>query len=219
MEKTIVRKESRMNVKAIILAAALMCLLLGTAMAATLGETMALQEASTLLASMPLSSSGLLDRLRLGGYTEEEAEYAMRQCQADWTQQAIRAIKGYQHVSQMSLDAIAHQLSDDGFTKDQIAEAMKHLEEPGKGEAERLARQYRNLAEYSPEELVDQLKKEGIEEEEARKAVDKVLGEAPTGADQGGHEPQPAEGSHEPPHEADATREGPEHEKAGDHGN
>ena len=139
--------------------------------AETTGEKMALEEAKTILAAMPLSYKGLTDQLCLGGYAPEEAEYAAEHCKIDWNQQAIRALKRYRDVSEMADEEIRRQMADDGFTEEQIAAAFMPREKPMDGEADRLARQYLNLGPYSPDGLVDQLRREGISEEEARGAV------------------------------------------------
>lgn len=57
---------------------------------ATLGESNALDSAMSYLNFMAFSKEGLIYQLEYEGYSNEEAKYAVKNCGADWNEQALK---------------------------------------------------------------------------------------------------------------------------------
>ena len=59
---------------------------------------------------MAFSYSGLIDQLEYEGYSSEEAEYAAKNCGADWNEQAVLSAKQYLKTMSFSEDGLIEQL-------------------------------------------------------------------------------------------------------------
>ena len=85
----------------------------------TLGKTNALKSAKNYLSIMAFSKSGLKRQLEFEGYSEEEAEYAVNNCEANWDEQAAKSAKNYMSIMSFSKNGLIEQLEFEGFTNSQ----------------------------------------------------------------------------------------------------
>lgn len=85
----------------------------------TMGEKNALRNALDYLNYSSFSYSGLVEQLEFGGYTHEEAVYAVDNCGADWNEQAALQAQEYLDYSSFSRDGLIEQLEFGGFTRQQ----------------------------------------------------------------------------------------------------
>ena len=70
--------------------------------------------------SSAFSYSGLQDQLEYNGFTEEEAQYGVDNCNADWNEQAYKKVKSYMKSSpDMGRSRMIEQLQYNGFTYEQ----------------------------------------------------------------------------------------------------
>lgn len=88
---------------------------------ATMGEQNALKSAKSYLkANIGFSRSGLIDQLEYEGYTKSEAEYAVKNCGADWKEQAVISAERYLDLDMgFSRSGLIEQLEYEGFTHEQ----------------------------------------------------------------------------------------------------
>lgn len=88
---------------------------------ATMGEQNALKSAKAYLAlGSGFSRQGLIDQLKFEGFTDSEAEYAVKNCGADWKQEAVKCAAGYLDLDfGFSKSKLIEQLEYEGFTHDQ----------------------------------------------------------------------------------------------------
>ena len=88
---------------------------------ATMGEQNALKSAKAYLnLGTGFSRSGLIDQLKYEGYTDSEAEYAVKNCGADWKEQAVISAKNYLDLDfGFSKSGLIEQLEYEGFTHEQ----------------------------------------------------------------------------------------------------
>ena len=86
-----------------------------------MGERNALGSAKQYLSVMAFSYSGLMEQLeQFDEYSHAEAEYAVKNCGADWNEQAARKVTEYLKVMPMSRKGLIEQLIQfDGFTREQ----------------------------------------------------------------------------------------------------
>ena len=94
----------------------------------------ALKQAKTYSKVMHMSKAGIYDQLTSeygGQFTEEAAQYAIDNVEADWKKNALESAKTYQDMMAMSPSAIYDQLvSEYGgqFTKEEAQYAIDNLE-------------------------------------------------------------------------------------------
>lgn len=80
-----------------------------------------------------MSEKGLLDQLTSSagsGFTQAQAEYAIKNSRADWNAQALEAAKGYMTMGGFSKSSLMDQLTSSagaGFTKAQAAYAVSKV--------------------------------------------------------------------------------------------
>ena len=86
-----------------------------------MGEQNALKSAKAYLnLGTGFSRSGLIDQLKYEGYTDSEAEYAVKNCGADWKEQAVISAKNYLDLDfGFSKSGLIEQLEYEGFTHEQ----------------------------------------------------------------------------------------------------
>ncbi|MBQ4430106.1 MAG: Ltp family lipoprotein, partial [Synergistaceae bacterium] len=98
-----------------------------SAFGATMGELNALASAKLYLSTMAFSYSGLVKQLEdFEGYSHAEAEYAVKNCGADWNEQAAKKAKEYLDVMPFSRRGLMDQLVQfEGFTKKQAEYGVK----------------------------------------------------------------------------------------------
>ena len=110
-----------------LLALCAVMLLCVSAFGATMGELNALASAKLYLSTMAFSYSGLVNQLEnFEGYSHAEAEYAVKNCGADWNEQAVKKAKEYLEVMPFSRKGLIDQLVQfEGFTKKQAEYGVK----------------------------------------------------------------------------------------------
>ena len=83
---------------------------------------------------MHMSKRGIFDQLTSEygeKFTEDEAQYAVDNVEADWNENALLKAKDYQESMNMSNSAIYDQLTSDygeKFTKEEAQYAVDHLD-------------------------------------------------------------------------------------------
>ncbi|MBQ7734254.1 MAG: Ltp family lipoprotein [Synergistaceae bacterium] len=92
---------------------------------ASLGELNTLASAKIYLSNMAFSYKGLVTQLEFEGYSHSEAEYAVKNCGADWNEQAAKKAKEYLDMMPMSRSGLIQQLVFEGFTKQQASYGVK----------------------------------------------------------------------------------------------
>ena len=99
----------------------ILLLMCASALGATMGERNALASAKQYLRVMAFSYSGLMEQLeQFDEYSHVEAEYAVKNCGADWNEQAAKKVTEYLKVMPMSRKGLIEQLMQfDGFTREQ----------------------------------------------------------------------------------------------------
>ena len=107
--------------KKILILSGILLLVCVSAFGATMGERNALASAKQYLSVMSFSYSGLMEQLeQFDEYSHAEAEYAVKNCGADWNEQAARKVTEYLKVMPMSRKGMIEQLTQfDGFTREQ----------------------------------------------------------------------------------------------------
>lgn len=85
----------------------------------TTGESNALETAQNYLDTMPFSEQGLSDQLESEGYSDSEISYAIKNCGADWNEQAAIAAQSYLDLMSFSRQELIDQLLYEGFTEEQ----------------------------------------------------------------------------------------------------
>lgn len=85
----------------------------------TRGMKNALRSAKNYLIFMAFSRKGLIEQLEFEGYSNNEAVYAVDNCDADWNEQAVRSAKQYLSSMSFSRQGLIEQLEFEGFTHDE----------------------------------------------------------------------------------------------------
>lgn len=86
---------------------------------ATIGQINALDKAHDYLDLTAFSKKGLREQLKYEGFAEDEIDYAVENCGADWKEQAVKKAKDYLDMTSFSKDGLIDQLEFDGFTEKQ----------------------------------------------------------------------------------------------------
>lgn len=94
----------------------------------TMGQENALRQANDYLNFMSFSRKGLIEQLEFEGYSNEDATYAVDNCNANWSEQAVKHAKEYLDVMAFSRSSLIEQLEFDGFTHE---EAVYGVEQNG----------------------------------------------------------------------------------------
>lgn len=86
-----------------------------------MGEQNALKSAKAYLSlGTGFSRSGLIGQLKYEGYTDSEAEYAVKNCGADWKKEAVKCAAAYLNLDiGFSKAKLIEQLEYEGFTHEQ----------------------------------------------------------------------------------------------------
>ncbi len=85
----------------------------------SIGRQNALKSAKAYLNSNAFSKKGLISQLIFEGYSEDEANYAVENCKANWKEEAAKRAKAYLSVSSFSRSGLIDQLEYEGFTKEE----------------------------------------------------------------------------------------------------
>lgn len=94
----------------------------------TLGEKNALNKALSYLRYSAFSKESLIDQLEYEGFSNDEAVFAVDNCNADWNEQAAKKAKSYLDMTSFSRDRLIEQLEYEGFTHE---EAVYGVEQNG----------------------------------------------------------------------------------------
>ena len=154
------------------------------------GKKNALKSAEQYLNVMAFSYSGLIDQLEYEGYTAEEAEYAAKNCGADWNEQAVLSAKQYLKTMSFSKDGLIEQLEYEGYSHEQAVYGAEQAYSSasdtaaaanssssgsatvGEQNALQSALQYLNSMPFSYTGLIGQLEYEGYSDSEAKYAAE-----------------------------------------------
>lgn len=99
-----------------------------TTEAATTGESNALSKAGSYLYDLGgFSKKRLKEQLKYEGFTDSECDYAIKNCGADWKEQAAQKAQSYMDTSSFSKERLRDQLEYEGFNKKQINYALKQV--------------------------------------------------------------------------------------------
>ena len=134
---------------------------------ASVGESNALKQALSYLDYSAFSASGLKDQLMFEGYTEEEAQFGVDNCGADWKEQAVLKAKDYLDYSAFSESGLKDQLEYEGFTEEEAAYGVEKCGGDWMEQAEKKAKDYMDYSSFSKQGLIDQLLYEGFTQEQA----------------------------------------------------
>ena len=69
--------------------------------------------------SSAFSYEGLIEQLEYEGFTPDEAEYGVDNCNANWKEQAVKKAASYLRSSSFSRSELIDQLEYEGFTYEQ----------------------------------------------------------------------------------------------------
>lgn len=94
----------------------------------TLGEKNALNKALSYLRYSAFSRESLIDQLEYEGFSNDEAVFAVDNCNANWNEQAAKKAKSYLDMTSFSRDRLIEQLEYEGFTHE---EAVYGVEQNG----------------------------------------------------------------------------------------
>ena len=86
---------------------------------ATIGQINALNKAGDYLEYTAFSKKGLRSQLEYEGFKDDEIDYAIENCGADWKEQAVKKAKEYLEFSSFSKESLIEQLEYEGFTEKQ----------------------------------------------------------------------------------------------------
>ena len=79
-----------------------------------------------------VSKAYLKYHLRCAGFNEEETNYAVDNCDADWNQEAVEAIQNFiKGYADTTLQDLLFELNTKGFTEEEIYFAIKYLSTKG----------------------------------------------------------------------------------------
>lgn len=143
----------------------------------------ALKKANTYSEYMNMSKAAIYNQLTSEygeKFTEEAAQYAMENIEADWNENALKSAESYSKTMHMSKTAIYDQLvSEYGgqFTVEEAQYAIDNLSADYKANALESAKSYRDIMDMSPAAIYDQLVSEyggKFTAEEAQYAIDNL---------------------------------------------
>jgi len=130
-------------------------------------EDPALADAIIYLSSMPFSEKGLYEQLIYEGYSEEEATEAVKNCGADWKEQALLKALDYLDSNAFSDKSLTDQLVYEGFSDIEADYAVDNCGADWNEQAANKAAQYLEINTFTRDELINQLEYEGFSPDEA----------------------------------------------------
>ena len=109
------------------------------------------------------------------GYAEEDVEYGVDNCGADWNEQAEKRAKALSGQGGYSYDNLVEKLESEGFTHDQAVNGAKAAEssggQSGASSAVEVAKKYVDSGNYSYSALIDKLQQDGFSTADAEYAA------------------------------------------------
>lgn len=124
-------------------------------------------EAKDYIISQAFSREGLKWQLMHDGMSDEDATYAVNNCDVDWLKQTGRAIKEYINCDAFSKNGIIDILREEGYEDNDIAESINVCEIDWNEQAVRMAKSYIRVGTYSKKEMVELLVDEGFTPDES----------------------------------------------------
>ena len=145
----------------------------GSSYTSKTGDSSAEAKAKSYLNSSAFSYTGLIDQLEYEGFSESEATYAVKNCGANWKEQALKSAKSYLRSSSFSYSGLIDQLEYEGFTEDEAKYGVDHCGADWNEQAVKSAKSYmRSSPDMGRGSLIDQLKYEGFSYDQAVYGVD-----------------------------------------------
>ena len=133
----------------------------------TQSQLQALNAARNYLEIAAFSRQGLIEQLKYEGHSQDDSEYAVNNCGADWHEQAVRSAKSYLEVAAFSYSGLVDQLRYENFSKDQAEYGADHCGASWNQQAKKAAAAYLDIMDFSRSELIEQLEYEGFTYEQA----------------------------------------------------
>ncbi len=137
----------------------------------TMSQRNALNSAKSYLRFTSFSREGLIKQLEYEQYSLEDAVYAVDNCGADWSAQAVASAKSYLGIMSFSRQGLIDQLEHDGFTTQQATHGADSSGADWNAEAVEAAKSYLELMPFSRQGLIDQLKHDGYTDAQAAYGV------------------------------------------------
>ena len=134
----------------------------------------AIGSAEQFLQVSSFSRSSLISQLEFGGFSNEDATFAVDNITVDWYEQAVRSADGFLAVSAFSRTSLIDQLVFGGFTQNQATHAVDNIEVDWYEQAYRSANSFLAVMPLSRSALIDQLVFGGFTSSQATQAVDRV---------------------------------------------
>lgn len=122
----------------------------------------ALRTANDYLKYSSFSRNGLVGQLKYEGFSNEDAEYAVDNCGADWYEQALLNAEEYLSYSSFSYSGLIKQLEYEEFTSDQARYAADNCGADWFEQAVKCAEKYLDYKSFSRQRLIEQLEYEGF---------------------------------------------------------
>ena len=91
----------------------------------TMGQKNAIAKAEQYLDYSAFSKKGLIEQLKFEGFDQKDAEFAVKNCGADWNEQAAKKAQQYLDYSSFSKKSLIEQLVFEGFTQKQAEYGAK----------------------------------------------------------------------------------------------
>ena len=132
----------------------------------------ALNEAKDVLRYSPKSKDGLISYLKRQDFTQEEAEYAAENCNANWSEQALNEAKDVLRYSPKSKDGLISYLKRQDFTQEEAEYAAENCNASW---SELALNEAKDVLRYSPKSkdgLISYLKRQDFTQEEAEYAAE-----------------------------------------------
>ena len=136
------------------------------------GKQQALKRAGEYLQTFSYSKEGLEIQLAYDRFTNEEANYAVENCGANWQENANKRTKEYLDINAYSYDGLYTQLIYEGFTPTESTSAIDALNIDWNEQAAKQAKTFLEFLKFTRSELIDQLIIEGFTKEQATYGAD-----------------------------------------------
>ena len=134
----------------------------------------AIQKAKRVLSRRPTSKVYLVKVLTSAGVTQEDANFAVEHCGANWKEQAVLSAKNYLLTMAYSKSRLISQLTFEGFTKEEANYGADNCDADWRKEAVRSAKSYASDINfnYSKQGLIKHLVFDGFSNDDASYAVE-----------------------------------------------
>jgi SOS response regulatory protein OraA/RecX len=134
-------------------------------------NAMVFEDACAYLEEGGFSKKGLQEQLEFDGYSREEANSAIKKCNANWLAQAVMGAKSYLDTQGFSKKGLQEQLEYDGFESHEAKYATENCGANWETQAIISAKAYLEMQGFSKQGLQEQLEYDGFEYSEAEYAT------------------------------------------------